>query len=120
SLILENTNRYKTTSPLEWINFETCIFEMGAKDTGFSFDNERPRHNQLIQSFKLASRLVTNKEYLTFIEDQGYENPQYWLSDGWSTVKQNHLNAPLYWTKKNNCWCEFTLAGLKPLDLDGP
>jgi ergothioneine biosynthesis protein EgtB len=120
SLTPENTDRYKTTSPLEWIDFETCIFEMGAKDTGFSFDNERPRHNQLIQSFKLASRLVTNKEYLTFIDDQGYEKPQYWLSDGWSTVKQNHLNAPLYWAKKNNCWYEFTLAGLKPLDLDGP
>lgn len=120
SSALENAPRNSTVSPLEWIDFETGIFEMGAKDTGFSFDNERPRHDRLIQSFRLASRLVTNKEYLAFIEDQGYENPHYWLSDGWSNVKQNDHDAPLYWTKKDDDWYEFTLSGPEPLDLNKP
>ncbi|PSJ16511.1 ergothioneine biosynthesis protein EgtB [Nitrosomonas supralitoralis] len=120
SITSGNMHLNKIAAPLKWFNFETLILEIGAKDTEFSFDNERPKHKQLIQSFKLASRLVTNMEYLVFMDNQGYENPQYWLSDGWSNVKQNHQNAPFYWIKKDDCWYEFTLNGLKPINLNEP
>lgn len=120
SLKPDNQHQNKTVAPLKWIDFETRAVEIGAKDTEFYFDNERPQHKQIIQGFKLASRLVTNQEYLAFIDDHGYENPQYWLSDGWSNVNLNKFKGPFYWIKKDDCWYEFTLTGLKPINLDEP
>ena len=114
------STRIKTATPLKWIEFDACIFKMGAINDDFAFDNERPRHQVLLQNFKLASRLVTNKEFLTFVNDRGYENPDHWLSDGWSHINKNGLDSPLYWVKKDNQWFEFTLEGLKPLNLEQP
>ncbi len=62
------------------------MVEIGAPDEGFAFDNERPRHPALLLPYRLASRLITNAEYLDFINDKGYLRPELWLSDGWDTV----------------------------------
>jgi hypothetical protein len=45
----------------------------------------------------LADRLVTNGEWLRFIEEGGYSRPELWLSDGWAWVCENRIDAPLYW-----------------------
>ncbi len=120
SIASENPQPSNRKIPLKWIEFEARIIEIGAKNDQFSFDNERPRHRQLIQNFKLASRLVTNGEFLNFIDDHGYENPDHWLSDGWSHIKNNAVNAPLYWIKKDDQWHEYTLEGLMPLNKEQP
>ena len=73
--------------------------EIGAPEEGFAFDNERPRHAELLSPYRLASRLVTNSEYLNFINDKGYQRPELWLSDGWDTVCREGWTAPLYWEK---------------------
>ena len=67
-----------------------------------------------------ASRLVTNGEYLAFIEDGGYERPEFWLSLGWSTVQENGWKAPFYWEKQDNRWWHMTLAGMRPVEEDEP
>src|SRR4029079_8280152 len=87
---------------------------------GFAFDNEGPRHALLIGDFKLASRPVTNGEYLAFIEDGGYRTAGLWHSDGWTTVQSEGWRAPLYWREQDGAWHEFTLHGLAPLDLAAP
>jgi ergothioneine biosynthesis protein EgtB len=106
--------------PMSWQAFGGGIVEIGHGGTGFSFDNERPRHQTLLQDFRLGSRLVSNKEYLDFIADGGYQRPELWLSDGWHTISAQRWLAPLYWMKERNDWQQFTLSGMRPLNPHEP
>jgi ergothioneine biosynthesis protein EgtB len=107
-------------APLAWIDFDGGLAEIGHTGAGFAFDNELPRHRQYIAPFALASRLVTNAEYLEFIEAGGYRDPALWLSDGWDLVTKGVLQQPLYWVRDGGQWLEFTLHGLQPLDPARP
>ncbi|HEY3799662.1 MAG TPA: ergothioneine biosynthesis protein EgtB [Caulobacteraceae bacterium] len=103
-----------------WATFEGGCVDIGASDVGFAFDNEGPVHQAMLRPYRLASRLVTNREWLDFVNDGGYERAVFWLSDGWARVRQEGWQAPLYWDKGDDGWLEMTLAGLAPLDLDAP
>ena len=105
---------------LSWTAFEGGQIQHGFSGSEFSFDNETPRHDVLLQPFELGSRLVTNREYLSFIKDGGYSQAALWLSDGWALINQESWIAPLYWIHQENQWFEFTLSGLVPLNLDSP
>ena len=102
----------------DWISIDEGVVEIGYTGTGFHFDNEGPRHKQYVHATKLRTSLVTNQEYLAFVEDGGYQDHRLWHSDGWSWVQDNNINAPLYWQKREDGWHEYTLAGAKPLDLN--
>jgi ergothioneine biosynthesis protein EgtB len=104
--------------PLEWIPGPAGIQEIGHAGDGFAFDNETPRHRVLLQEHALASRCVTNAEYLEFVRDGGYSKPELWLSDGWATVLAERWSRPLYW--QDDLEHEFTLGGLRPLDPATP
>jgi ergothioneine biosynthesis protein EgtB len=106
--------------PLSWHRYEGGVQRIGYKGEGFSFDNERPRHRVFVEPFELGTRPITNGEYVTFIEDCGYERPELWLSDGWYSVTQQQWSAPLYWQKVEDSWSVFTLSGLRALNLDDP
>lgn len=105
---------------LEWHQFTGGLVEIGFEGEGFSYDNESPRHKQFLQPYSLATRLVTNGEYLQFIEAGGYENPALWLSEGLDWIKANKRYHPLYWHTDKNGWKEFTLHGMLPLNPDLP
>jgi len=106
---------------LEWIPAPAGIVEIGHAGTSFCFDNELPRHRHYLEPFELASRLVDNGEYLAFIEAGGYENPEWWLSEGWDWVRTNGpAPHPLYWRRMDGTWYEYTLQGLQPLDRQNP
>ena len=105
---------------LSWFDFPAGLRHIGHDGPGFAFDNERPRHPVYVAAFGLAARLVTNREYLGFVEDGGYMQPAPWLADGWATVQQEAWEAPLYWRRRRGAWHEFTLAGATPLALDAP
>ena len=105
---------------VEWISHPGGTFEMGAPPAGFAFDNERPRHRVLLEPFRLASRLVSNAEYLDFMQDGGYQRPEFWLSDGWDTVCREGWRAPLYWEKDADDWRQFTLHGMSALNAAAP
>ncbi len=94
-----------------------CI---GYNGTGFCFDNEQPHHAVWIDDFKLQNRLVTNREYLEFIEDGGYRDFRHWLSEGWEWVQREGWSAPLYWEQRDGEWVEYTLSGIEPLNLNAP
>src|SRR5260221_13021420 len=106
--------------PVEWVSFPEGLHWIGYAGEGFAFDNEGPRHRQFVQSFQLASRLVTNGDYLVFIEDGGYENPLLWLSEGWATVQQEEWQSPSYWEKRDGRWWMMTLSGLREVDPAEP
>jgi ergothioneine biosynthesis protein EgtB len=106
--------------PCQFINFQETVTAIGHVGDGFAYDNEGPRHKALVPSFSLATRPVTNGEYMAFIEDNGYGRPEFWLSLGWMTVNEQRWNAPLYWTKRDGAWWNFTLSGLRPVNQSEP
>jgi ergothioneine biosynthesis protein EgtB len=106
--------------PLEWVSCVGGEVEVGFSGDDFAFDNETPRHKVLVAPFRLASRLVTNSEYLQFVEAGGYESPDYWLSDGWAEILREKLTQPLYWGRVDGQWLEYALTGLQPLDPHAP
>ncbi len=107
-------------SPMKWVSFDEGIRPIGHAGEGFAYDNEGPRHRQFLEAFELADRLVTNREYLQFIEEGGYENPSHWLDEGWATARAESWQTPLYWERRDDDWHVFTLAGMQPLQLDEP
>jgi ergothioneine biosynthesis protein EgtB len=108
------------SSKLEWHSLPGGVVEIGYRGEGFSFDNECPRHEVLLQPFKLASRLVTNAEYMEFMNDGGYRRPELWLSDGWDTVCQQGWDSPQYWEHEGDRWQVFTTAGMRDVDPNEP
>jgi len=110
----------KKITPIRFIDFEETVTAIGHSGNEFSYDNEGPRHRALVQAFSLATRPVTNGEFIAFIEDNGYSRPEFWLSLGWMTVNEQRWNAPLYWTKRDGAWWNFTLSGLRAVDQSEP
>ncbi|MFZ6689701.1 ergothioneine biosynthesis protein EgtB [Undibacterium sp. SXout11W] len=105
-----------SNTPLEWHRFDAHLLEIGHEGSGFCFDNEKPRHRQFVEPFSLTSRLINNGEYLLFIQDGGYQNPNWWLAEGWDWLRQHQIRHPLYWHSGSH-WQEFNLNGLQPLDM---
>jgi ergothioneine biosynthesis protein EgtB len=105
----------RTASPASWIDGTPGIHAIGYDGSGFAFDNEYPRHDELIRPFRIANRLVTNADYLAFIADGGYRRPELWLSDGWTAVRDRAWEAPLYWAEQEGAWWSYTLTGFRPL-----
>jgi ergothioneine biosynthesis protein EgtB len=106
--------------PLHWHRYEAGVRGVGADGAGFRFDNEEPRHRQLVPAFALASRPVTNAEFAAFVEAGGYGDPRWWLSDGWAAARAEGWQAPGYWERGPAGWSAFTLAGMRPIAPDAP
>jgi ergothioneine biosynthesis protein EgtB len=108
--------------PLRWIEGRNGAAEIGHDGDGFAFDCEAPRHTTWLARHALADRLVTNGEWRDFVEDGGYATAAHWLSDGWAWVRENGIEAPLYWRRgADGAWDErFGLDGLGPMDLAAP
>jgi ergothioneine biosynthesis protein EgtB len=110
-------------APQHFVEFDEAIIMIGHDGAGFSYDNEGPRHRALVPAFSLSNRLVTNGEYLAFMEAGGYTRPEFWLSLGWTTVNEpasGGWQAPLYWVERDGAWWNFTLSGFRPVDESEP
>ncbi|HLF76094.1 MAG TPA: ergothioneine biosynthesis protein EgtB [Dehalococcoidia bacterium] len=105
---------------LQWRDFAGGVHQIGFEGEGFSFDNESPRHSVYMNDYRIASRPVSNGEFIEFIEDGSYGRPELWLSDGWDAVRANGWQAPLYWHKRDGDWYNFTLAGTRKVDENEP
>jgi len=104
----------------DWHSVAEGIYRIGHEGDGFAFDNEGPAHRVFVDGFRLASRLVTNGEYLQFVNDAGYRRPELWLSAGWAAVQERKWEGPFYWERDGAVWTEFTLGGTRPLDPREP
>jgi ergothioneine biosynthesis protein EgtB len=122
---------YKSAEPLavepngsdtfEFEDFSGGVIELGHDGEGFAFDCEGPRHKALVEPFRLADRLVTNKEWKEFIADGGYRNPLLWLSEGWAKRQAEGWTAPLYWEDRSEGeYWTMTLRGAQPVDPAAP
>ncbi len=110
--------------PLDWVAFSGGLTEIGLNvdpksPEAFAFDNESPRHRVYLEPFRLATRLVTCAEYLAFIDQNGYNRPELWLSEGWTTMRAEGWQAPLYWYRDSETksgWRIYTMRGFIPLE----
>jgi dimethylhistidine N-methyltransferase len=113
--------RQPDPGPMGFIGFEGGLAWMGHDGEAFAFDNESPRHQVLLQPFQLADRLVTNGEWLAFMNAGGYAQAEHWLSDGWAQVQAEGWSHPIYWLPDDeDGWSEMTLGGRQPLDPNAP
>jgi ergothioneine biosynthesis protein EgtB len=108
----------------QWLDYPGGLYAIGCdadlSGENFAFDNESPRHQVYLQDYWLASRLVTNGEYLEFMQAGGYQTPDYWLSAGWAIVQAEQWRSPLYWEQQAEEWRVMTLGGMRPLNLHEP
>ena len=96
------------------------LHTIGHDGPEFCFDNETPRHQVLLQPYRLASRLVRNRDWLGFIEDRGYQTSSLWMSDGWAVAQANGWDAPMHWRWIEDMWLQMGPGGLVPLLPDAP
>ena len=111
----------RAAPPLDWVEIRPGIYEVGhSGQEAFGFDNEFPRHHVFLNGFRLASRPVTNGEYLAFINAGGYRQVDLWLSEAWKRLRETGWRAPLYWAPTQDGWQQRTLAGWAPIDPGAP
>jgi ergothioneine biosynthesis protein EgtB len=113
--IHDSSRDTQAVAPIRWEGFGEGVHRIGHDGQGFAFDNESPRHRIFVEPFELASRLITNGEYLAFVADGGYERPELWLSMGWDIAHREGWHAPLYWEHHNGSWWTMTLTGMQPV-----
>ena len=103
-----------------FINIEKGIYEIGFEGEGFCFDNELKRHPVYLVDYSIAEKLITNKEFIEFINAGGYKNFNYWHADGWEWVNSHQIAAPLYWYFIDRQWYNYTLEGLQLVKMNEP
>lgn len=103
-----------------FLQFKAGTCEIGYLGDSFCFDNELGRHKVFLEDFEIAAKLITNIEFVQFINDGGYRDHRLWHSEGWDWVNQNGIKAPLYWNHRDGTWFHFTLSGLRKLPLNAP
>lgn len=103
-----------------FIHFAEGIYEIGFREQGFCWDNELEPHKVYLNDFIISASLVTNDDYIEFIENGGYGKFSFWHSDGWAWVKSTNAKAPMYWHKIKDEWYNYTLVGLKLVNRQSP
>jgi len=103
-----------------WLNIRAGVYDIGFAGDGFCFDNELGRHSVYLADYKISTALVTNTEYLDFIQAGGYQDFRYWHAEGWDWVKNNQVTTPMYWYNIDGKWMHYTWQGLQPLMPDAP
>ncbi len=106
--------------PQEFLQIKEGVYEIGHKGEGFCFDNELGRHKVYLHDFEISNQLVTNSEYIEFIDAGGYKDFNHWHAEGWDYVQNNNLEAPLYWHHVDGKWMQYTLNGFVEVDGDLP
>lgn len=107
-------------TPAQFLPQPGGMVELGHAGDGFCFDNELPRHRLFLPRYEIADRLVRNREWMAFIDDDGYRRATLWMADGWAVVQDRGWSAPLHWRKDGGHWRQMGPGGLAPLDPDTP
>ncbi|GGE23152.1 ergothioneine biosynthesis protein EgtB [Psychroflexus salis] len=106
--------------PLQWLSVEKGLYSVGHADEGFCYDNETPQHQVYLNDFFISSRLVSNAEYIEFIEDGGYQNVLLWHAEAWDWLQNNNISFPLYWQKEEGEYYSYQLSGYQQIEAHSP
>ncbi|SFN39326.1 ergothioneine biosynthesis protein EgtB [Bizionia echini] len=118
---IENKIELNTlSSQSDFIKIPEGLYEIGYNGNGFCYDNELGNHKVFLQDFEISNQLVSNGNYIDFIEAGGYQDFNLWHAEGWDFIQENNIMAPLYWHKVNETWFQYTLNGFVPVDKNKP
>ena len=109
-----------TNEPQSWIAIKEGVYEIGYDGCDFCYDNELNRHKVYIHPFEISNQLVSNKDYLEFMDAGGYNNFNFWHAEGWDYIQENQIQAPLYWHLDDGVWKQYTLDGYQEIVLEHP
>jgi ergothioneine biosynthesis protein EgtB len=109
-----------TSKKSKWLDVPAGLHWIGYDGHDFCYDNEWGHHQTYTQAFCIRNSLITNEEYLEFIEDGGYADVSLWHSEGWTWIQENKITAPLYWHNINGVWHNYTLNGLVTMNMNRP
>lgn len=112
--------KVKEATDAGFIKMDEGVYEIGYEGNGFCFDNELNRHKVYLNAYEISPNLVTNGQYLEFINSGGYHDFRHWHAEGWDWVNTNKVEAPLYWHAIDGEWQNYTYHGLQPLNLKDP
>ncbi|WP_299338885.1 ergothioneine biosynthesis protein EgtB [uncultured Psychroserpens sp.] len=118
---IENTirlNEIKTAS--NWLKIDEGLYNIGHDSNSFCYDNEMGHHNVFLHEFEISDQLITNQEYIDFIDSGAYQNFNLWHAEGWDFIQQNKIKAPEYWHKFKGKWHQYTLNGFEEVNLKLP
>ncbi len=104
----------------DWITVTEGLYTIGHASDDFCYDNELGRHQVFLQQFQISNKLVTNGEFLEFMNQNGYGNFELWHAEGWDWVNQNNIQSPMYWHQIDGQWYNYTLGGLRQLEHTAP
>ena len=116
----EERELVETSRQKGFVTVKGGTYRIGHAGKGFCFDNELQRHQVYLQDFEISASLVTNGEYLDFVNGGGYKDFTHWHAEGWDWVKTNHVRAPMYWHFMDGHWFNYTLRGIAPVDWEQP
>lgn len=105
-------------STQEWSSIPEGIYQIGHQDNSFCYDNELPRHRVFLEPYRISNKLITNKEWLEFMNNGGYSNVLLWHTEGWDWVQKNNIHAPMYWYQEDGLWTHYQLSGSQPMAPD--
>ena len=106
--------------PSQWITIPEGVYEIGHQGNDFCYDNELGKHKVYLQDYSISTTLVSNQDWIAFIEDGGYQKTLLWHAEGWDWIQKNKITQPLYWHKIAHEWHHYTLAGLRKIERDAP
>jgi ergothioneine biosynthesis protein EgtB len=110
-VLVENHNKSFT-------EMKEGIYHIGHDSDLFCYDNELPKHRIFLEPYAISNRLVTNGDWIDFINAGGYENAMLWHTEGWDWVKKNSINAPMYWHLQNDTWSQYLLSGSQDVNVN--
>ncbi len=118
--VRKNKKSIQENKQKEFVKIKGGIFEMGYNGKEFSYDIELPEHKTYLEDYEIGIFPITNREYLEFMNDGGYETYKYWLSDGWEKVKSNNWESPMYWEKIDDEWYVRDFLGIRKINPNEP
>lgn len=122
SPVIHNKKPTSKDKPKGMVTIPEGLYDLGFSGVGFCYDNELPEHKVYLQSFSIDVAPVTNGQYLKFITEKGYNEPSFWLADGWDYIKNHNWNSPLYWVydERRDRWLKKDFHGYHPINMDEP
>ena len=68
----------------------------------YGWDNEYGQYTENVEDFNASKYLISNEEFLAFVEDGGYKTQEYWTEEGWNWCNFKQAEMPLFWRKSGN------------------
>lgn len=86
----------------------------------YGWDNEYGKHQVQVATFKASQYLVSNQEFLTFVQADGYYKGEYWTDEGLAWLKFSQAKYPSSWQYQHKQWYLRTMLEMIPMPWDWP